>query len=230
MEKICWSCFKYIILVFFTLSSSIAIFANHNSTHWDPVREIKKLEDQNRRDDALDLAKLYRENQSGDSNKFAEIEKDLKYTTLEKLRSFTWNGVVKGEVFDSYSGLGAVSADLCLFGDIRDLCIQSWKYLTGAKDFDGMITILSGAGIGLSSTTFLNGTNALAKNTIKYLKKVPATMNRGLLKTFLSGKLSAENCKKIWQLFKKTSGPCLAPYPASAIFLISNISTLHQIS
>jgi len=73
-------------------------------------------------------------------------------------------------------------------------------------------------GIGLSSTTFLNGTNALAKNTIKYLKKVPATMNRGLLKAFLSGKLSAENCKKIWQLFKKTSGPCLAPYPASAIF------------
>ncbi len=230
MRKICWSCFKYIVLASVTISSSIAIFANHNSARWDPVREIKKLEDQNRRDDALDLAKFYKENQTDDSGEFAEIEKDLKYTTAQKFISFTWNGVVKGEVFDSYSGLGAVSADLCLFGDIRDLCIQSWKYLVGAEDYDKLITILSGAGIGLSSTTFLNGTNALAKNTIKYLKKVPATMNRGLLKTFHSGKLSAENCKKIWQLFKKTSGPCLAPYPASAIFLISNISTLHQIS
>ncbi len=218
MLKICWSCFKYIVLASVTISSSIAIFANHNSTHWDPVREIKKLEDQNRRDDALDLAKFYRENQTNDSEKFAEIEKELKYTTAEKFISFTWDGVVKGEVFDTYSGAGAISADLCLFGDIRDLFIQSWKYLTGAEDFDKLITILSGAGIGLSSTTFLNGTNALVKNTIKYLKKVPATMNRGLLKTFHSGKLSAENCKKIWQLFKKTSGPCLEPYPVSAIF------------
>lgn len=220
MRKICWSCFKYIVLASVTISSSIAIFANHNSAHWDPVREIKKLEDQNRRDDALDLAKFYRENQTNDLEKFAEIEKELEYTTPEKIKSAVWNGVIKGEVYDSYSGIGAVSADLCLFGDIRDLCIQSWKYFTGAKDFDGMITILSGAGIGLSSTAFLNGTNALAKNTIKYLKKVPATMNRGLLKTFHSGKLSAENCKKIWQLFKKTTGPCLAPYPASAMFQV----------
>jgi hypothetical protein len=47
---------------------------------------------------------------------------------------------------------------------------------------------------------------------------------------FHSGKLSAENCKKIWQLFKKTSGPCLAPYPASAIFQVQSILIPPQIS
>ncbi len=85
MRKICWSCFKYIVLASVAISSSIAIFANHNSAHWDPIREIKKLEDQNRRDDALDLVKFYRENQTNDSKKFAAIEKDLKYTTTENL-------------------------------------------------------------------------------------------------------------------------------------------------
>ena len=113
--------------------------------------------------------------------------------------------------------IGAISADLCVVGDIRDLGIQGWKYLTGSQDFDGFVTILSAAGIGLSHTAFLNGTNALAKSTFKYLKKVPASINNGLLKKFLSGKIPPENCKKIWILLKKTTGPFPAPYPACQI-------------
>ncbi len=97
MRKICWSCFKYIVLASVTISSSIAIFANHNSARWDPVREIKKLEDQNRRDDALDLAKFYRENQTSDSEKFAEIEKDLKYTTAKSLYRSPGMELLKGK-------------------------------------------------------------------------------------------------------------------------------------
>jgi hypothetical protein len=104
-----------------------------------------------------------------------------------------------------------------LIGDVRDLGIQGWKYLIGSDDFDRFILILSAAGIGLSSTTFINGSNALAKNTLKYLKKVPASFNKGLLKKFLSGKVSPENCKKIWALLKKTTGPFPAPYPAYPI-------------
>ena len=99
--------------------------------------------------------------------------------------------------------MGAISADLCVFGDIRDLGIQGWKYLTGGQDFDGFVTILSAAGIGLSTAPFLDGTNALAKNILKYLKKVPASINKGLLKEFLSGKISPKDCKKIWTLLKK---------------------------
>jgi hypothetical protein len=162
----------------------------------------------------LDLACFFKENQIADKDKFARIEKALEYTTAEKVKSFAWNGVIRGQVYDSYSGMGAISADLCVVGDIRDLAIQGWKYLTGGQDFDGFVTILSAAGIGLSSTPFFDGTNALAKGIFKYLKRIPASVHRDLLKEFLSGKVPAEYCKKIWQLLKKTTGPFPAPYPA----------------
>jgi hypothetical protein len=66
----------------------------------------------------------------------------------EKVKSFIWNGAIRGEVYDSYSGLGAISADLCILGDVRDLGIQSWKYVTDSEDFDRFIMLLSAAGLG----------------------------------------------------------------------------------
>jgi hypothetical protein len=54
-----------------------------------------------------------------------------------------WNGAIKGELYDAYSGLGAISADLCVLGDLRELRIQSWKYVTGKEDFDDLVTLLS---------------------------------------------------------------------------------------
>jgi hypothetical protein len=187
---------------------------HYKGSAFDPIREIQRLKSENRRDDALDLTRFFRENQTADQDKFARIEKALEYTTAEKVKSFVWNGAIRGQVYDSYSGMGAISADLCVVGDIRDLGIQGWKYLTGGQDFDGFVTILSAAGIGLSTTPFLDGTNALAKNILKYLKKVPASINKGLLKKFLSGKVTPANCKKIWELLKKTTGPFPAPYHA----------------
>jgi len=192
----------------------------HKGSAFDPIREIQKLSSDNRRDDALDLVRFFRENEIAYQDKYAKIEKDLEYTTAEKIKSFVWNGAIRGQVYDSYSGMGAISADLCVVGDIRDLGIQGWKYLTGGHDFDGFVTILSAAGIGLSSTPFLNGTNALAKNTIKYLKKVPESINKGLLQKFLSGKISPEGCNKIWSLLKKTNGLFPEPHP---VFPISTI-------
>jgi hypothetical protein len=196
----------------------LAIYTNYKGSAFDPIREIQRLKGDNRRDDALDLARFFKENQINEQGEFDQFEKDLEYTAAERVKSFVWNGAIKGQVYDSYSGMGAISADLCVIGDIRDLGIQGWKYLTGSQDFDGFVTILSAAGIGLSSTSFLNGTNALAKNTFKYLKKVPASINNGLLKKFLSGKISPENCKKIWNLLKKTNGVFPALYPACQIF------------
>ena len=217
MKIICWSCLKFLLLIVIIISALLAIYTHYKGLAFDPIREIKKLSSDNRRDDALDLARFFRENQIADQDKFAKIEKALEYTTSEKIKSFVWNGAIKGEVYDSYSGMGSISADLCIVGDIRDLGIQGWKYLTGGQDFDKVILILSAAGIGLSGTPFLNGTNALAKNTFKYLKKVPASINNGVLKKFLSGKISPDHCKKIWILLKKTTGPFPAPYPACQI-------------
>jgi hypothetical protein len=193
---------------------------HYKGTTFDPIREIQKLRTENRRDDALDLARFFKENQIVDKDKFAKMEKDLEYTATEKIKSFVWNGAIRGQVYDSYSGMGAISADLCVIGDIRDLGIQGWKYLTGGKDFDGFVTIFSAAGICLSTTPFLDGTNALAKNILKYLNKVPASINQGLLKEFISGKVSSTNYRKIWELLKKTTGQFPAPYPAYQISAI----------
>lgn len=217
MKKFYWSCLSGLFVFVVIISSTLAIYLHYKGSAFDPIREIQKFNSDNRRDDALDLARFFKENKINDQEQIAKIEKALHYTTAEKITSFFWNGAIKGQVYDSYSGMGAICADLCIIGDIRDLGIQGWKYLTGGQDFDGLVAILSAAGIGLSSTPFLNGTNALAKNTIKYLKKVPASINKGLLQKFLSGKISSENCKKIWTLVKKTNGVFLARYPACQI-------------
>jgi len=214
LKKLCWKCLKFVLLFVVIISSSLAIYIYHKGSAFDPIREIQKLRSENRRDDALDLARFFKENQFTDQNKFTKIEKELEYTAAEKVKSFIWNGAINGQIYNSYSGMGAISADLCVIGDIRDLGIQGWEYLTGGQDFDGFVTILSAAGIGLSTTPFLDGTNALAKIILKYLKKVPASINKGLLKKFLSGKVSPTNCKKIWSLLKKTTGQYPAPYPA----------------
>ena len=217
MKIICWNCLKFVLLFVIIISSLLAIYMHHKGSGFDPIREIQKLSSDNRRDDALDLVRFLRENQIADQDKFTKIEKALEYSASEKIKSFVWDGAIKGQVYDSYSGIGSISADLCLIGDVRDLGIQGWRYLTDDQDYDNVILILSAAGIGLSSTPFLNGTNALAKCTFKYLKIVPASINNGLLKKFLSGKISPDHCKKIWSLLKKTNGVFLAPYPACQI-------------
>jgi hypothetical protein len=109
----------------------------HEGSAYYLIRELQKLNNENRRDDALDLAHFFRENQTADQGKLTKIENELEYTPTEKIKSFVWNGVVKGEAFNAYSALGAISTDLCIIGDTRDLGIQCWKYLTGGQDFDG---------------------------------------------------------------------------------------------
>ena len=156
MKKLCHSILKYVLLISLIVSSATTIIIIHKGNQFDPIREIQRLKFQNRRDDALDLAQFYRESQIEEQKKFTKIAKSLEYTPSEKIKSFAWNGAIMGEVYDSYSGFGAISADLFVLGDLRDLGIQCWKYLTDAENFDKLVTLLSAAGIGLSSTPFLN--------------------------------------------------------------------------
>ena len=226
MKKFCWSFLKYLLLLTLLLSSIVAIVIKYNGSQFDSIREIQKLKDENRRDDALDLTRFFKDSQmelTDDNQQFIELEKDLKYTTSEKLRSFTYNGAIKGEVYDTYSGAGAITADLCIIGDVRDFGIQSYKYLSNEKNFDGLVMLLSTSGIGLSATPYLDGVNALAKNSFKYLKQIPSNLNRGILKKLLTGKISPTHCQKVWTLLKKTNSQSREPQPAYHIPAASKI-------
>jgi hypothetical protein len=219
LKSILWKSVKLGLVLFMFLSSGLALYIHWEGGSFDPIREIEKLKDQNRRDDALDMARFYRENQIGDNRELKDLEENLDYTAEEKLKSLVWNGAIKGEVYDAYSGLGAISADICVLGDLRDLGIQSWKYLTKDQSFDTLIMFLSAAGIGLSSTGLVNGCNALTKDTLKYLERIPTIADNGMLRKLLARKVTYEESEKIWHLLKKTSGPSpeLQPvYPASA--------------
>jgi hypothetical protein len=195
--------------VFFILfSSGLALFIHYKGDSFDPVKETQSLIQQNQRDEALDMAEFFKENDPGNAKKMKELEEDLEYGFREKFQSFTWDGVIKGEVHDSYSGMGAVSSDLCLLGDLRDLCIQSWNYLFDRPDFDQVVMGLSVAGIGFSSAPFVNGSSSVAKSMVKYFKRMPKAAKSPLLKQFVSGKLSPNESEKVWQLLKKTGGAC----------------------
>ena len=206
MNKIYWRYFKFTALILVISVSGLALYIHQESEGFDPVREIKRLKTENRRDDALDMVKFFKENNQTSPYEIDTLEKELSYTTTERIKSLVWNGSFKGEVYDTYSGLGAISSDLILFGDLRDLAVQSWKYLSNDPDYKKSIMLLSGAGIGLSGTSFINGTDSLAKNTIKYIERFPSLAEKGIIKQFLSGKISPKDSEKIYDLLKKTSG------------------------
>jgi len=217
LKKFCKSCLKFGLLLVLIFSTALALYVHYKGAGFDPIREIQRMEKDNLRDNALDMARLFQDSKDADAKKISEFARDLEYSTSEKIKSFTWNGVVKGEVYNTYSGFGAISADMCIVGDLRDIGIQTFKYMTHDPEFDRLIAILSVAGIGLSSTPYFNGTNALAKSTFKYLKKMPASFEKGVLKKFLSGKLSPRECEKVWNLLKKTNGLSPGLYPACQI-------------
>ena len=213
LKQVFWSCFKLGLLILVILSSALAIYIRHQGKGFDPVREIQKLRDDNRRDDALDMARFYRENKVGDNEKIKKLEKDLEYTPLEKMKSFVWEGAVKGEVHDTYSGIGAMSADLCIIGDLRDVGIQSWKFITNNADFDELVLLLSTVGLALSSKPLLHVCDSLAKNSFKYLRKIRGYARTGVLRKLLARKLSKRDYLKVFDLFKKTNGLYPEPLP-----------------
>jgi hypothetical protein len=202
-----WRSFKVVIVVFIVLSSGLASYIHWEAAGFDPIKEIQSLRNQGLRDDALEVVNFLKQRMLG---KYPEIisnlKEELNYGFLEKVKSAAWNGALKGEVYDTYSGLGSISADLTLFGDLRDLLIQTWKKIWRDPDADNWVMGLSIAGISFSAVPFINGSYAVAKSLAKYSQTLPAMPHNPVLKQFLSGNLKPGDSEKIWHLFKETGG------------------------
>jgi len=72
LKKKCWSCLKFLLLIVIIIFSLLAIYTHYKGSVYDPIREIQRLRSENRRDDALDLARFFKENQIADQKKFTE--------------------------------------------------------------------------------------------------------------------------------------------------------------
>jgi hypothetical protein len=203
LKSVFWRLLRLAAVFFILFSSVLALFIHYKGDSFDPVREVQSLVQQNQRDDALDMVEFFKKTDLRNAKKLNQIEEELEYGFQEKFKSFTWNGVIKGEIHDTYSSMGAVSSDLCIFGDLRDLAIQSWNYLFDHPDFDQLVMGLSVAGIGFSSAPFVNGSSSIAKSLVKYLERMPNAAKSPLLRKFISGKLSPKESEKIWHLLKK---------------------------
>ena len=194
------------------ICSGAALYFQITGSKFDPIKEIQKLQSQNRRDEALDLVQFYEENKTVDSQKLKEIKADLEYTVVEKFKSIV-NGAITGRVYDTFSGIGAIASDFLVWGDIRDLSIQSWRFLKNEKT-DVIVAVLSGVGIFLSVKPYADVTVSFAKNSVKYFRRILSFGgNNFILKQLLKGKLSLAESKMIFNLLKKTNGQYPAPQP-----------------
>jgi len=219
LKAVAWKLIRIVLAVAVILASGLSLHNHYAGKSIDPVEEVQRLIDRNQKDAASDMARFFSDANAG-SEELDELQTRLDYTLSGKVSSFAWDGVIKGEVHDSYSGMGAISSDLLIIGDIRDLGIQSWKYLTNADDFDKWILILSAAGIGLTGTSFVNGCDSLAKNTVKYVKRMPEIQNRGVLKSFMNGSLPRRYHSSVWNLFKANDNSI--PRTASMLARMNN--------
>ena len=205
--------FKLLIPLFVMLiliCSGAALYFQITGSQFDPVQHIKKLQSQHRRDEALDLVQFYEENKTIDSQKIKELKADLEYTPVEKLKSIA-NGAITGRVYDTFSGIGAIVSDFFIWGDIRDLSIQSWRFLKNEKT-DVIVAVLSGVGIFLSVKPYADVTVSFAKNSVKYFKRILSFAgNNSILKKVFKGKLSLKESKMVFNLLKKTNGQYPAP-------------------
>ncbi len=148
----------------------------------DPISEAETLLAEKRWREARYLAEFIRQNpQLGDPVRAQSIlltaETALDYLPLQ-LKAFL-DGAISGEVHNSASLLGAVSLDLFVIGDVRDILVQGYKQLS-EQNGDKVILALSASGLSLAllpqfhwAPSVLKGmkrTNALSKPFSKLIK------------------------------------------------------------
>ena len=144
MKKSFVNCTCFVLMMVVVITSAAALNIRINAESFDLIKGIKKLYSENRRDDALVLVKTFKNSEENVRGELTEIEKQLEYGTFEKIKSAIWNGVTKGEVYDHYSGLGAITADMCLWGEIRDLVIEGYKIIYMDSNHEKQVVIIIG--------------------------------------------------------------------------------------
>jgi hypothetical protein len=200
-------------MMFVALSFAFTFVLKTQNQSIDLVKLIKKLDSENRRDNSLVLIKTFKGKAERNNCELAKLEKQLEYGTIEIFKSALWNGVTKGEVYDHYSGLGSMTADLCLWGYIRDLAIEGYDFIIRDPSNENAMMILSGKGVSSFCYPVIDGASVLAKNTAKYLKSSSNPPSGGLLRQYVSGDLSPTESQLIWLLLKKTIGLFPEPQP-----------------
>jgi hypothetical protein len=191
-----------LFVIVLMISSGITLCYQVTGSTFDPIKKVKDLQSQNRRDEALDLVQFYEENKTIEPEKIEELKADLEYSIAEKFKAIAM-GAITGKVWDTFSGIGAIVSDFFVFGDVRDLGIQTWKFFTNKKT-DSIVAVLSGVGIFLSVQPYADVSVSFAKNSVKYLRRISSFAgNNSILKKVFKGKLSFKESKMVFQLLKK---------------------------
>ena len=148
----------------------------------NPLKQAESLLTENRWQEAKYLAEFIRANPHlGDEVRAHSIilaaDTALDYLPLQ-IKAFL-GGAMSGEAYNSASLLGAVSLDLFVIGDVRDILVQGYKQLT-EQNGDKVILALSASGLSLTllpqfhwAPSILKGmkrTNTLSKPFSNLLK------------------------------------------------------------
>ena len=98
MNKTNWKFFKLVILILVIFVSGLALYIHQESADFDPIKEIQRLKAENRKDDALDMVKFFKENEQANPYEIESLEMDLEYSTAEKIKSLVWDGLFRGTI------------------------------------------------------------------------------------------------------------------------------------
>jgi hypothetical protein len=119
---------KLLLIAFVIISSAAALYCQITGSQIDAIKLVLKFQPENTRVES-------------------PVEEG-EFTWWRKVKS-TMYGAITGKICDEYSAYGAISSDYTIYGDLRDLVVQSWKYLND-EEVDGIIIALSAYGIVLS--------------------------------------------------------------------------------
>ena len=72
-----WKFFKLVTLILVIFVSGTALYIHRESADFDPVKEIQRLKAEDRRDDALDMVKFFKENEQANPDEIKALDMDL---------------------------------------------------------------------------------------------------------------------------------------------------------
>ena len=97
MNKMNWKFFKVVTLILVIFVSGLALYIHQESADFDPIKEIQRLKSEDRRDDALDMIKFFKENEQANPDEIKALDIDLEYSTAEKFNLSSGTVYLKGK-------------------------------------------------------------------------------------------------------------------------------------